>query len=123
MKVERNSTIAGQPARAVRDFLLRYNNPSLGFNRECIADRIGADITDELIAAGFIEVAPPPTPEWEREQGIYYQITAAGSRFANHRFLARISRAKAKSLVAEFQTRVAAVNANPETCRVGEVRA
>lgn len=102
MKIDINSIVAGQPFRKLRN-LLR----DLGLNqwkRAYITDKIGRDITDDLIAAGLAEAVTDG----------YYELTAAGIRMANVSLLKRISRARADQLVAELLDRADALNARDD---------
>jgi hypothetical protein len=115
MRVERDAVIAGQPAKRVRDFfrdLMRY--PRDSFHLSCVKEFFDADIREGLLAADLIAL--------DRENG--FTITPKACRLAGVRFVAPISRAKAKRLVAELLQRVERINADPQmTVRVTRIDA
>jgi hypothetical protein len=107
MRVERSSTIAGQPIKKVRDFFHRRCNIEGECNPGAITEWFGADISEALIGEGLIERAINYAG---RE---YFKMTAAATQLANARLLPRIDRAKAERIVDEFIERIEAINADP----------
>jgi hypothetical protein len=101
MKVERGSIIAGRPIREIRDFL-RWLGPA-SLVRAGIVKRLGADLTDDLVAEGLIEADDDP-------HAASYMATDEGVRLAAANFKRRISRAKADAIMASFLERVKEVN-------------
>jgi hypothetical protein len=117
MRIDRSATIAGVPLIKVRDLMRRARG--FGFGREFIVDKIGTDIADDLVAAGYIEM------DQERrsiERDLPYRITLLGSSLANARFLKRIPRQRANVLVADVLRRADEINADDEMIyRVKEI--
>ena len=121
MKIDPHQTIGGQPIRAIRD-LLRFVAGS-EFAAGLVIDRIGVDVTEQLVTEGLIEPCRP-FPGEEQDPIQFYRVTTAGYRLALARFNRRIPRRTAERILAAFLARVAAVNADPDLLlRVVEVHA
>jgi hypothetical protein len=58
MKVDRSQTIDGIPLIKVRDMLRRMGGHY--WSKEHIAEHLGRDVNDALVAAGMITVIGPP---------------------------------------------------------------
>jgi predicted nucleotidyltransferase len=122
MKVGREETIAGVRLMKVRDFLRWTGDSSVQL--DAIAERFGCDhakakqIEKALTDAGFIEDDPN-----EPKLGKWYVVSALGRQLANAKFVRRITRPEAETLVAGLLNRVKLVNERDElTHQVTEVR-
>jgi predicted nucleotidyltransferase len=111
MKVDPHQTIAGQPIRKIRDLLFSLARRT--FSIERVRDRIGVGVADQLLSDGLIEpLGAMPSADGDEFEN--YRVSAAGMRLAMARLNRRIRRRTAERMVAEFLTRVAAVNADQE---------
>jgi hypothetical protein len=119
VRLDRNSVIAGRPAKEVRDGLRRLKHGS--WSRKGIIENYPQqhrddwlkephriDPTDALVAAGLIEQ--------DKEQPGYFEVTKEGWRLSCASLLPPITRAKADALIAAFLQRVVEVNANEDFC-------
>jgi predicted nucleotidyltransferase len=122
MQVGREETIAGVRLMKVRDFLRWTGDSSVQL--DAIKERFGCDqargeqIEKTLIDAGYLEDDPNET-----KPGKWYIVSALGRQLCNAKFVRRISRPEAETLVAGLLERVKLVNERDElTHRVTEVR-
>jgi hypothetical protein len=106
----------------VRDFLRWAGDCSVQF--DTIRERFGCDeakaeqIGKALVDAGYLEDDPNET-----EPGRWYVVGALGRQLSNAKFVRRITRPEAQTLVAGLLARVKLVNERDElTHRVAEVR-
>jgi hypothetical protein len=119
MRLDRNSVIAGRPAKEVRDGLRRLRHGS--WSREGITHNYSPqhrndwlkkprriDPTDALLDAELIEQ--------DKERTGCFRVTDKGLRLACASLLPPITRAKADALMAAFLQRVVEVNTNDNFC-------
>ena len=137
MRLDPKSTIAGMPAKEVRDELRRMRQyicmcdgiPREGIINEWTAEpRNGGmkrarsklpprhDPTDALLENGIIE--PIKDAPWLQNSNPtqYYTVTDYGRRIAVANLLPPLSRAKAETIMTDFLRRVAEANTNEEFC-------
>jgi predicted nucleotidyltransferase len=122
MQVGRDETIAGVRLMKVRNFLRWTGDCSVQL--DAIEERFGCDhpkaeqIEKALVDAGYIEDAPNKTGPSK-----WYVVSALGKQLCNAKFVRRITRPEAETLVAGLLERVKLVNKRDElTHRITEVR-
>ena len=125
MKVSRSDTIAGFPLIKIRDLLRPYRwgaitaddvEAELGLTRA-----EAASVLQAMVDARFIE--PESEQRWGHKSG-QFSITDVGSRLCVARFVKRITREKADTLVRQMLERVNEINGRDELIfRVKRVRA
>jgi predicted nucleotidyltransferase len=125
MKVSKSDTLAGFPLIKIRDLLRPYREGAItAENVETALGVTGGEATAVLRAmvdAGFIE--PESEQRWGHKEG-QFSITDAGSRLCVARFVKRITREKADTLVRQMLERVNEINGRDELIfRVKRVRA
>ncbi len=116
MRVDWNEEICGIRLLRVRDMLRRAGSAEIGVG--FVADTLRIKMKDaralveELVRRGWLEKVKKRLKD--RSKVVWYERTVAGNAFANARAVRRISRVKAKSILAGFIDRVKAVNANDD---------
>jgi predicted nucleotidyltransferase len=122
MQVGRDETIAGVRLIEVRDFLRWTGDGSVQL--DAIKERFHCDqaraeqIKKGLIDAGYIEKDPNETVT-----GKWYVVSDLGRQLCNAKFIRRITRPEAETLLAGLLERIKLVNERDElTHRITEVR-
>jgi ribosomal protein S3AE len=126
LQVNKHDTVAGIPLIQIRNFLRRYRERG-SFNVAEVETELGVSrtqaalVTQAMIDAGFAE-------PWTEKDGPAsksdYSVTKLGSRLCVTRFVKRITRAKADTLVKQMLERITQINARDGLVfRVERVRA
>jgi hypothetical protein len=125
MKVSRSDTLAGFPLIKIRDLLRPYRWGLI--TAEDVEAALGltgaeaASVLQAMVNAGFIKFK---SEQWGEHKGGLFSITEVGSRLCVARFVKRITRGKADTLVMQMLERVNEINGRDELIfRVKRVRA
>jgi hypothetical protein len=126
VEVNKHDTVAGIPMIEIRNFLRRYRN-SVSFTVAEVETELGVPrakaelVTQAMVDAGFAE---PSAEEDTPAPQLDYSVTKLGSRLCVTRFVKRITRTKADTLVKEMLARAAEINERDELVfRIKRVRA
>ncbi|GGH00137.1 hypothetical protein [Silvibacterium dinghuense] len=112
MHIAADQSIAGYPAKRVRDFLRTRQSGTI-FNEVALTEfalkpKAARDLLKALVVIGFIK-------EYGRHDGdLYFELTCHGQNFANAPASKPIHRKTAERVLAEFMQRMERVNATSE---------